>query len=195
MHIRPDQPRKTPGRRSRPLLAAAAALGIAAACLMSAAPADASLATDSPSTDSGTTTAIVDVTSAIILSDLTPSFTLTGVPGDRPVDLDAVTFDVFTNNITGYNVTVQPENAFLVATNTINTDSIPISDISVRDCCTIDWTPLNASSPVTVHRQSTRSAALPGDELSNDYEFNTPIPDVQSDTYTDVIDYVATTNP
>jgi hypothetical protein len=162
---------------------------------MAAAPAGASLTADPPASDSGTVTAIVDVTSAIILSNLTPSFTLTGVPGDKPVDLDAVTFDVFTNNITGYNVTVQPEDAVLAATNSINTDSIPISDISVRDCCTIDWTPLDASSPITVHNQSARSAPLPGDELSNDYEFNTPIPDVQSDTYTDVIDYVATTNP
>jgi hypothetical protein len=162
---------------------------------MAAAPAGASLTADPPASDSGTVTAIVDVTSAIILSNLTPSFTLTGVPGDQPVDLDAVTFDVFTNNITGYNVTVQPEDAVLAATNSINTDSIPISDISVRDCCTIDWTPLDASSPITVHNQSDRSAPLPGDELSNDYEFNTPIPDVQSDTYTDVIDYVATTNP
>ena len=45
-----------------------------------------------------------------------------------------------------------------------------------------------------MYTQDTRSAASPGDHLSNDYEFNVPIPDVTSDTYSGTIDYLATTD-
>jgi hypothetical protein len=137
----------------------------------------------------------VDVTAAIILSNLTPSFTLTGVPGDRPADIPAVTMDVFTNNTTGYTVTVQPATTNLVAASP-NTDVIPFSDLSVRETGTGagGWQALDPAAPVTVYSQETRSAASPGDHLSNDYEFNVPIPDVKSDIYSGVIDYIATTN-
>jgi hypothetical protein len=195
MHIRPDQLRIRPARRRGPLLAAAAALGIAAAGLMSAAPAGASMAADPPASDSGTVTANVVVNSAIILTLLDSSFTLTGVPTDQPELTDAVDYEVFTNNTSGYNVTVQPTNADLVATVGSNTDTIPITDLSVREPDGENsWLQLDPANPVQVYTQSTRSTEAPGDTHSNDYEFNTPIPDVKDGTYTDDITYVATVN-
>jgi hypothetical protein len=194
MHIRPDQPRTRPGRRRRPLLTAAAALGIAAAGLMSAAPAGAVVADDPPASDSGTVTANVVVTSAIILTLLNSSFTLTGVPTDQPELDNAVGYDVFTNNTGGYNVTVQPVNADLVATAVSNTDTIPITDLSVKEHPSSDWLALDPDNAVQIYTQDTRSTESPGDVHHDDYEFNTPIPDVKDGTYTDDITYVATVN-
>ena len=194
MHIRPDQPRTWPGRRRRPLLTAVAVLGIAAAGLRSAAPAGASLAADPPASDSGTVTANVVVNSAIILTMLDESFTLTGVPTDQPELDNAVGYEVFTNNTGGYNVTVQPVGANLVASRLSNTDTIPITDLSVREHGTSTWLQLDPANPVQIYTQDSRSIESPGDVHSDDYEFNTPIPDVKDDTYSDVITYVATVN-
>jgi hypothetical protein len=195
MHIRPDQPHTRPARRRKPLLAAtAAALGIAAG-LVSAAPAGAVTAAPPPASDSGTVTANVVVNSAIILTLLNTSFTLTGVPTDQPELTDAVDYEVFTNNTSGYDVTVQPASASLVATVGSNTDTIPVADLSVREPDGADtFLPLDAANPVQIYTQSTRSVESPGDTHSNDYEFNTPIPDVKDGTYTDDITYVATVN-
>jgi hypothetical protein len=142
----------------------------------------------------GSTTAQVDVGAAIQLSNLTSSFTLSGVPGDEPIDTGAVTMNVFTNNASGYTVTVQPAAANLVGTGT-NTDTIPVSDLSVRVTGTTAAPNLNAAAPVPIYTQATRSAAAPGDLLSNDYGFNTLIPDVHDDTYSVTINYVVSTNP
>jgi hypothetical protein len=165
----------------------ATVLGLVA---VAALPAGQALAASSP----GTTIANVDVTGAIVLSNLTPSFTLTGSPADSPFEIGAVHMDVFTNNTSGYNVTVQPETDLLPAAPG-NTDTIPVSDLSVRETTTGTYQALSLDSPVTVFTKSARSIAAPGDALSNDYEFNTPIPDVTSDTYSATLDYIASTNP
>jgi hypothetical protein len=52
-----------------------------------------------------------------------------------------------------------------------------------------------STAPVTVFNKTTRSVGDPGDPLSNDYEFNTGIPDVHNDAYTVTLDYLASTNP
>jgi hypothetical protein len=169
------------------------ATGVAMAATL---PAGQALAADSaPSaTSPGTTTANVVVGGAILLSNLTPSFTLTGVPGDTPVDDGAVTMNVFTNNASGYNVTVLAASGGLVGTSP-NTDTIPVGDISVEETGAGAFQALSNDTADVVYTQDTRSAAAPGDLLSNDYEFNTPIPDVITDTYSATLDYVATTNP
>jgi len=161
---------------------------------MSAVPAGASMAADPPASDSGTVTANVVVNSAIVLTMLDESFTLTGIPGESPSQDDAVDYEVFTNNTSGYNVTVQPEAANLVASRTGNTDVIPIADLSVKESTSATFLALNAAAPVQIWTQDGRSTEAPGDPHSDDYEFNTPIPDVENDTYSDVIDYVATVN-
>ena len=139
-------------------------------------------------------TANVAVGSGIALTLLTPAFTLTGIPGDIPVAPAAVTMDVFSNNATGYNVTVQAAAANLVGTGT-NADLIPVTDLSVEETGGTGYLPLSSTTATTVYTQDTPSAATPGDALSNDYEFNTGIPDVTPDTYSVTIDYVATDNP
>ena len=205
MHSMSDLSSAKAGSRRRPALAggiAAAVLGVAAMAVLPAGQALASsqagsanvrLAADNPSSGDSTT-ANVAVSPAILLSNLTPSFTLTGVPGDKPVDIAAVTMNVLTNNSTGYNVTVQAEAANLVGTGS-NADTIPVTDLSVEETTGGAYLALSATAPVLVHNQTTRSVGAPGDLLSNDYKFNTGIPDVHSDTYSVTLDYVASTNP
>jgi hypothetical protein len=184
-----------PRNRRRPayvgrLSAAAVGAGLVVAAVL---PAGRAAAATSP----GSTTANVAVGEEIFLSNLTPSFELGGFPGDQPEDIGAVTMNVETNNSTGYNVTVAPEAAVLRGTGT-NPNTIPVSDLSVRETETGTYEALSAATPavpVTVHNQATRSAAAPGDLLSNDYEFNVPIPNVRTDTYSVILDYVASTNP
>jgi hypothetical protein len=183
--------------RERRRLPAAARLGTLAVGVALAAgsvallPAGRALAATSP----GTSIATVAVGTAIALSALTPTFPLAGAPGDTPVALAAVTMDVYTNNASGYTVTVQAAGPNLVGTGT-NTDVIPVLDLSVEETGGGGpYLPLSSTTATTVYTQATPSAAAPGDALSNDYEFNTPIPDVTGDTYSVTLDYVATTNP
>lgn len=209
----PEIPRGAPRRvfpgRLHVTFAGAAALGIAVAVflpagrLAPAAHADTAsraqvVANAQPDagdpSSGGNTTANVDVGAAIALTALTGSFTLDGVPGDSPAQDGAVTMDVFTNNASGYNVTVEAEAATLAGTGT-NTDTIPVADLSVEETTTGAFLPLSSAAPVPVYSQDTRSVTAPGDPLSNDYEFNTPIPDVFNDTYSVTLDYVASTNP
>jgi hypothetical protein len=143
-------------------------------------------------TSSGTTTANVDVNAAIALTALTPSFTLTGVPGDTPVDNGAVTMNVLTNNGTGYNVTVQAANANLTAT---GGSTIPVTDLEVNDSFaggTAGWLPLSSTTAVQVFSQATPSGNS-GDTVTNDYRMT--IPNVPNGAYSDTLDYVASTNP
>jgi hypothetical protein len=146
-----------------------------------------------PITDTGSTTANVGVNSSITLSGLTPSFTLTGIPGDTVTADEAVGFTVETNNLAGYNVTVRSATATLVHTALGNADSIPIGALQVRETNLATpgaFTPVLSTGTVTVHSQSTRSAEG-GDELSNDYKVT--IPFVNQDTYSATLNYVAGT--
>jgi hypothetical protein len=144
----------------------------------------------------GTTVANVDVGAAILLSGLSASFTLSGLPGESPEDIGAVTMNVLSNNASGYNVTVEPAGPDFVGT-TGNDDVIPVGDVSVKETGqdTGSYQALTPGLPVTVYSQDTRSATPDGDPLSNDYAFTTPIPDVHNDVYSVTLDYVASTNP
>lgn len=189
MQTTSDMTPAKPRNRRRPayigrLGAAAVGAGLAVATVL---PAGQALAASDP----GTTIANVAVGSAITLSNLTPSFTLSGNPCQTDTDIGAVTMNVETNNATGYNVTVQAENADMVGTNG-NTDVIPVTDLLVRETGATDFMPSSSTTPVTVHNQDTRSVANDGDNLSNDYQIT--IPNVHNDTYSVTLDYVATTN-
>ncbi len=131
----------------------------------------------------------VEVTSAISLTGLTPSFTLVGLPGATVSSDGAVTFNVETNNQGGYGVTVQAEDAVLSPAQATNPDTIPIGALGVRETGGGAYTAVTDVAPVTVHSQTTRSASG-GDSLSNDYQVL--IPFVASDTYSVTLDYVAT---
>lgn len=167
----------------RALVAGAASIAFAAAVI---APASADVSND-------TTDAHVGVAGAILLSALTPSFTLNGLPGATVNGPAAVTMNVETNNLAGYDVTVQSETETLVAdTPLTNPDSIPIGALSVRKTGAGGYTPLAGPSgnAVTVITKATRSAAG-GDVLSNDYTVD--IPFVNTGGYTATLDYIATT--
>jgi hypothetical protein len=140
-------------------------------------------------TSGGTTTADVVVGSAIALTGLTPSFTLTGLPGSTVSTSPSVSFNVQTNNFGGYAVTVQSEAPTLTPAIGTNPDSIPIEDLSVRESGTDTFTPLSDLTTVTVHTQATRSAQ-DGDSLANDYQVAVPF--VNQDSYHAVLNYIAT---
>jgi hypothetical protein len=143
----------------------------------------------SAASSSGSTTANVAVQSGIALTGLTPSFTLTGAPGTVATDAGAVGFNVETNDVAGYAVTVQAAATTLAPTAVGNTDSIPISLLGVRQSGTGVYLPISSTVPVLVHTQTSRSANG-GDNLSNDYQITIPV--VNPDTYTATLNYVAT---
>jgi len=142
-------------------------------------------------TSTETTTANVIVGSSITLTGLVSSFSLTGNPGVTvSTTTPAVTMTVTTNNNEGYAVTVQPQTATMNPATVGNTNSIPIGDLTVREAGTIPYSPLTFGTPVQVHTQSTPSAEA-GDTITNDFQIT--IPFVIPDTYSAVLDYVATT--
>jgi hypothetical protein len=172
----------TGGRPLPRVLAGAAA--IAAFACMSTGSASAQVSA------SDTTDANVNVGSAITLTDLTPSFELSGMPGAIVEGLGVVTYTVETNNVAGYSVTVQSRTATMVATAAGNADSIPIAALTARDADTGTYAPLSSTTTLPVHSQAMRSAAG-GDNLATDFKIT--IPFVNSDVYTATLDYVATT--
>ena len=172
------------------LSAAAFVVGMAAAALPVVPALAASAASDPSAT--GTTTANVDVSSGIALTDLTPSFTLAGLPGDTATEDGAVTMNVMTNNATGYNVTVQAAGPNLAGN---DGDNIPVTDLQVDNGYsggTPGWVPLSSTTAVQVFSQSTPSSNS-GDTVVNDYRIT--IPTVPDGTYSGTLDYVASTNP
>jgi hypothetical protein len=147
-----------------------------------------------PVSDGESTDANVEVASSLVLSALTPSFTLSGMPGSTPEELGAVTFNVETNNTAGYAVTVQSQTALMAGTGG-NTETVAIGALSVKESAgAVNATNATYKALTTgaqqVHTQATKSADG-GDALSNDYQV--VIPFVNSDTYTATLDYVATT--
>ncbi|MBT2226559.1 S-layer family protein [Nonomuraea sp. NEAU-A123] len=134
-------------------------------------------------------TAITDVIAqSIVLSDLTSSFTLTGLPDTTVRGDGAVTMTVVTNSPAGYTVTVRGVAPALTAPGTNAT--VSISNLKVRESGTSTFQPLSAITRVPVHNQSTPSAQN-GDSLSNDYEID--IPFVPSGRYSGTLDYIAST--
>lgn len=174
--------RTVAGRSMRVLLG----LGVIAVGLLLLASAGNSI---SRAASSGNTTANVHVNSVITLSSLTSSFTLTGDPATTKSQNGAVTMNVFTNNLTGYLVTVQAGAATLSPATPGNANSIPIASLQVRETGGVAFVSLSNTVAVPVHTQVTPSA-VGGDNLSNDYQI--VIPSVAADTYSVVLTYVAT---
>ena len=157
---------------------------LAAAVAASAAPAYAA-----PGDTSGDTVdAHINVNSSITLSGLTANFTIAGLPGATVPAVGAVTYNVNTNNIGGYTVSVASESATLAPTTGGNPDSIPIANLGVKASGAGAYTAMNVS-PLTLHTKTTRSAEA-GDVLSDDYQI--AIPFVAEDIYTATLDYLAT---
>jgi hypothetical protein len=142
-----------------------------------------------PSTTSGgSTQANAQVESGITLTALTSSFTLTGTPGATVSTTTPVSYNVETNDPGGYSVTVQSASSTLFPA-VANGDTIPISDLTVRESGSGSYTPLSDSTFVIVHSQTVRSANL-GDDLATDFQMR--IPTVEAGTYSATLNYLAT---
>ncbi len=134
------------------------------------------------------TTSVPVAPRTISLSDLTSSFTLSGMP-NTTVGVDgAVTMTVTTNSPGGYRVTVQSEGAELTGTPPGNGDSIPIGDLQVRDSTTAPFRAMSSQTSLVVG-QNDGPSGPGGDAVSNDYRVD--IPFVESDTYSTTLDYIA----
>lgn len=138
----------------------------------------------------GSTTAVASVQSSITLSGLTPSFTLTGAPGATVTSPSAVTMNVKTNNTLGYTVTVQAAAATMTGATTGNTDTIPVSALTVKETTGATYSAVSNTAATTVHSQNAKSATA-GDTVTNDYQMLMPF--VNSDNYSVTLNYVAAT--
>jgi hypothetical protein len=137
----------------------------------------------------GATTGTVAVTTGIALTSLSPTFALAGIPGDTVESTAPVTYNVISNNPTGYTVTVTAAGATLPGVGT-PANSIPIAALTIREGGVGPYTSLAA--PVQIHAQGGISAAAPGDSLSSDFQML--IPNVPADTYTTTLTYLAADN-
>ena len=155
-------------------------------------------ATASAAPPNGATQGNVVVGAGLTLSGLSASFTLTGIPGS--LQSGEVTYNVETNNVTGYQVTAvgvvsgTPDvtAAFLPGNTTANTDSIPMSTLTVGDASTglPEYLPMSSANVANVvHTQSGRSIDG-GDDLTTGFQMLIPV--VNEDTYTATINYLAT---
>ncbi len=124
----------------------------------------------------------------ISLSNLTPSFTLSGLPSTTVTQEEAVSMTVTTNSVSGYTVSLRATGNALTGT-AGNADTIPISRLLVRNSSTDAYQPVPTAEPLTIYRKNSASGGG-GDAVSNDYQVE--IPDVASDTYSTTIEYIAT---
>ena len=139
-------------------------------------------------TDPRCATATTIAARSITLTDLTSSFTLTGLPNSTVASDGTVSMTVTTNSAGGYLVTVRGVTTELVGATPGNTATIPIDRMGVRESgASPFFLPLSANDPVVVHQQDGPSAPG-GDAVSNDYEVR--IPFVPSDTYSTTLDYI-----
>ena len=144
----------------------------------------------SGSTDPGCTATVTVIPITIGLNDLSSTITLAGQPGGTAQQTAADTMTVDTNDPRGYTVTVQPSTPTLAASGT--TAAIPVSDLQVRGTGQGTYQPLSATTPTTIHTQ-TSSTAPTGDPVRADYQIT--IPDIPPGTYTTTLTYVATAAP
>ena len=137
------------------------------------------------------TTANLGVTNTLTLSGLTAAFTLSGAPATTQTFPSAVTMNVKTTNRTGYTVTVQALAASMIGATAGNTDTIPVSTLTVKNNLGA-YTALSNTAATTVALTTVKSAGT-GDTVTNDYQ--AVIPWVNSDTYWVTLNYIAANNP
>jgi hypothetical protein len=139
------------------------------------------------------TTANAGVGNSLTLSGLSAAFTLSGAPATTQTGLTAVAINVKTNNRTGYNVTVQAAAATMTGVTVGNTDTIPVSALTVRNTATGGaYSAISSSAATTVANTAAKSAST-GDVVDNDYQM--VIPWVNADTYSVTLNYIAANNP
>ena len=138
--------------------------------------------------DTATTTANAEVASTITLTG-DAAFTIAGAPDAVATSTSGLTAE--SNSSTGYNVTVQADQADLLPADTVaNTDTIPVTSLQVENSDAI-LTGLSTTEPVTVHTQDTKSADG-GDTLTASYQLTMPF--VNADTYSGGLTFTAAAN-
>jgi len=80
----------------------------------------------------------------LTLTGLTSAFTLAGVPATKVVGTATVAYNVETNNLAGYSVSVTSSHCRVTATLTGKSDVIPIGDLSASDSGLGTFAPLSA---------------------------------------------------
>ena len=139
------------------------------------------------------TTVSTGVASTLTLSGLSAAFTLSGAPTTTQTGSSAVTMNVKSNNRTGYNVTVQAAAANMTGVTAGNTDTIPVTALTVRNTAVGGaYTAISSSSARTVTNTTVKSAAA-GDTVNNDYQL--VVPWVNADTYRVTLNYILANNP
>lgn len=122
------------------------------------------------------------VENAITLTADAPSVTLTGLPGAATTASSGLV--ATSNNAAGYNVTVAANAATLAGTGT-NTDTIPVTSLSVGGAAASN------TAPVTIHTQAVKSATA-GDAIPVAYALT--MPHVNADTYSVGLTFTAAAN-
>jgi large repetitive protein len=145
----------------------------------------------SGSADPSCTTSISIAARTISLTGLTSSFTLSGLPNTTVTAEGATTMTVITNSVAGFGVTVRASTALLPGAIPGNTDTIPVSNLKVRDSGTSTFTALSNTLPFRVHNQ-TIPTGLDGFAVSNDYQID--IPFVRPDSYSTTLEYIVSAN-
>ncbi|HWO61025.1 MAG TPA: hypothetical protein VNO31_13445, partial [Umezawaea sp.] len=140
-------------------------------------------------TDPACSSSITKIALAITLTDLSPSFTVTGPPGTTVTTDGATTMTVVTNSPGGYSVSVRAKTETLTGTTPGNSDTIPIGSLGVRESGTSTYSPMSTQGQV-VHQQD-RPSAPGGDAVSSD--FRVDIPFVTSDSYSVELEYIVST--
>jgi hypothetical protein len=187
-HSTPIRRRHTARLVQRGLLAAAVAAAFTGALAGSA----------SANPPNDTTVAEVNVSTGITITGLTPSFTLSGAPGEVVNTGNApVIYNISSNDPAGYRVTVTAAAPVMTSVSGVPpaTHTFPIQDLTVRDGSTSAFDPstfqpmTDARSGVVVHSQSVPSDRL-GDDLSTDFQIR--IPTVPLGLYQATLNYLAT---
>lgn len=102
----------------------------------------------------------------ITLTALTPDFTMTGIPG-QTVQSGPVTYNVETDNLKGYTVTVLSDSATMDPLGA-SPDVIPIADLTVRETGTTADTAMSNTAAVNVHTDLGQREVLPVVERDDD---------------------------
>lgn len=128
-------------------------------------------------------TAQATVGNAISLTADDATVALNGVPGDETTALSGLV--ATSNNLAGYNVTVQAAAANMAGVAVGNTDVIPVGSLSVGGAAASN------TAPVQIHTQATKSADL-GDAIPVAYALTMPY--VNADVYSVGLTFTATAN-
>lgn len=136
----------------------------------------------------GSTDATVIVQTGILLEGLPEGVRLTGQPGETVTNATPFEYTVYSNDTSGYTVTVQAATASLIQNG--GADTIDVGRLQVQDggnVPTYTWAGLSSTTPTPVYTNESQSAT-DGDVLSTDFQMKIPV--VDSDTYTVTLNYL-----